>query len=324
MGLSGKQGVVIVNLGTPGAATAGAVRGFLREFLMDPRVVQGPPRWVWRLILETAILPRRPARVAKMYERIWTDEGSPLLAISRRQARALEAKVNIPVELGMRYGEPSIARALEALEARGCESVAVFPLFPQSSEATTGSVLEAVKRAIAPGKLKLELLAEIPQYFDDELYIQALANSVREKWDARGRADVLAVSFHGLPKRYADAANYEKQCRETARLVAGRLGLNESEYRVCFQSRFGRGEWLGPYTFDVLRELGRSHAKRVDVIASGFAADCLETLHELAIEGRELFRSQGGGEYDYIEALNDRPDHIAALAGVVKRAGNER
>lgn len=313
--------VVLINLGTPAAPTAGAVRAFLREFLSDPRVVRTlMPRWAWRMILEGVILPLRAERVAQKYKSIWTEEGSPLLAISRRQAAAIEKELGVPVELGMRYGEPSIACALAALKSRGCDRIVVFPLFPQSSEATTGTVLEAVSKAMEEGKLKFELRTGIPHYFGEAVYIEALAESVSEHWAARGRPERLLISFHGLPRWYPDAADYFEQCKRTATLVAERLGLKTSEWQLCFQSRYGRSEWLGPYTFDAIKALGREHAERVDVISPGFAADCLETLHELAIEGRELFQSNGGGEYDYIGALNDRPEHVGMMAGFILRA----
>ncbi|MEN6626229.1 MAG: ferrochelatase [Candidatus Sumerlaeia bacterium] len=325
-------GVLVCNLGTPAAPTAEAVRAYLREFLTDPMVVQPPPpRWVWRIILETMILPGRPGRVAEKYAAIWTPEGSPLLVNSRRIAAALEHRLineigsPLSVEPAMRYGEPSIEHGVGAL--RGCGKLVILPLFPQSSDATTGSVFNVIGRSgLRPDSFNPGVGSEtrptikIPHYYNEPLYIDAIAESIREHWDAHGRPEQLLISFHGMPRRYADSDDYATQCRKTASLIAGRLDLADADWQLCYQSRFGRGAWLEPYTFEVIKHLGHSHAKRVDVIAPGFAADCLETLHELAIEGRELFQSAGGGEYHYIRALNDRPDHIAALAGVVRKA----
>ncbi len=196
------SGVLLCNIGTPAAATAEAVRDFLRQFLSDPRFTQTRlERWIFRLIVECVILPFRPATVVRKYERIWTPEGSPLLAISRRQAAALERRLNLPVELGMRCGEPSIAGALERLHERGARKIAICPLLPQSSNVATGSIFDAVNEALQPGNLKFELRTEIPNYFDEPLYIEALANAVRGPWDARGRPEKLLVSFHGLPKK---------------------------------------------------------------------------------------------------------------------------
>jgi ferrochelatase len=327
-GSEAATGVVLANLGSPDAPTPAAVRRYLAQFLSDPRVVKPPPpRWLWWLILHGIVLRVRPARVARHYARVWTPEGSPLIAISRRQGVALEALLRerhagpIHVAVGMRYGEPSIGAALRELRERGCRRILTLPAYPQSSGPTTVSTLDAVAAELARWREPPEMRFRAG-YHDHPGYIAALAASAREAWSRQGgEPDKLLISFHGLPLRYAeDGDPYPGQCHATARLVAEALGLAEGRWAVAFQSRFGRERWLEPDVADLLRDWARQGAGRVDAICPGFSADCLETLDEVAIGYRELFLAKGGKAFRYIPALNDRADHVAALADVASAA----
>jgi len=316
-------GILLVNLGTPDAPTPTAVRRYLAEFLWDRRVVE-IPRPLWWLILHGAILPFRPAQSARKYQHIWTADGSPLLAITRRQAAAVAAILTeqspgpVRVAVGMRYGNPSIAAGLAELRAAGMQRLLVLPLYPQYAAATTASTFDAVAAELR-GWRWLPELRLITHYHDDPGYLDALTASIRT---ARGDqpGDRLLFSFHGLPQRTLLAGDpYHCQCLKTARQVAERLGLPTDGWAVAFQSRFGRAEWLQPYTSVVLADWARSGIKKVDVVCPGFAADCLETLEEIAIENQQVFLAAGGKEYRYLPALNDQPAHIAALVGLIQR-----
>ena len=318
-------GVLVANLGTPGAPTTAAVRRYLAEFLADPRVIE-LPRWVWRAILHGVVLRLRPRRSARAYASIWTPEGSPLLVNSRAVAGALEAvwaerrPGRVAVALGMRYGAPSIPAALHALREAGAVRIAVLPLYPQYSGTTSGSTFDAVARALS-GWRRVPALRFIDHYHDDRGYIDALAASIEAAWSEEGRPDRLLFSFHGLPRRYLDAGDpYHCECRKTARLVARTLGLDPGSWLVAFQSRVGREEWLRPYTDETLAAWGRERLERVDVVCPGFPADCLETLEEIGIRGREAFAAAGGGHLRYIPALNAGEAHVEALAALVERA----
>jgi ferrochelatase len=317
-------GVLLSNLGTPDAPTPKAVRRYLAEFLADPRVIE-VPRLVWLPVLHGIILNTRPRRSAHAYEQVWTEQGSPLLAISRRQAEALErdlkAQCHAPVKvaLGMRYGNPSITVGLEELRAAGARRVLVLPLYPQYSGATTASTFDAVARVLR-GWRWLPELRMVTSYHDDERYITALKASIEAHWASNGRGERLLLSFHGIPKKYFLGGDpYHCFCKKTARLIAESLGLSERQWQVSFQSRVGFEEWLQPYTDVVLRELPRSGVTSLDVICPGFAADCLETLEEIAIRGRDSFLQAGGQRFSYIPALNDSNAHIAALTALVLR-----
>jgi ferrochelatase len=322
---AGRTGLLLANLGTPQAPTARALRRFLREFLTDPRLVDWP-RPLWRLILEGFILPWRPRRSARLYRRIWTPEGSPLLLIAQKQAAALALELGrrLPdrppaVALGMRYGQPSIRRGLESLRDQGCRKILVLPLFPQSSAATVGSTFDAVAETLRSWR-RLPELRLLTHYHDQPGYIQALASGVREAWAGRGRPDRLLLSFHGLPERYIQAGDpYLDQCRETARLLIGELQLPSEFWTMAFQSRFGQQAWLKPDTGKTLAEWGAAGVGRVDVLCPGFSADCLETLEEINLTCREIFLAAGGREYHYLPALNDRPDHLRFLADLAQR-----
>jgi len=315
-------GVLLLNLGSPTAPTASAVRAYLAQFLADPRVVD-LPRFRWWLIRTLFVLPLRPYRSARAYRKIWSADGSPLVVTSRHQAADLEWELGrrldrpLPVFCGMRYGRPSVEAALGVLLRRGCRRILVLPLFPQYSGATTGSALDEVFRQLSTLRLVPELRT-ISDYHDHPAYIDALAASVHDAWRDGGRPRQLLISFHGLPERYAEAGDpYPTQCQATAALLAERLDLEPACIATGFQSRFGRERWIGPETAGLLRRWGKDRLDSLDVICPGFAADCLETLEEIAIVGRRSFEKAGGGRFRYIPALNRRPDHISALAEIV-------
>lgn len=325
-GLEGRPegtAVLLANLGTPDAPTAGALRRFLAEFLSDPRVVE-IPRLVWWPLLHGLILPLRPARSAAKYASIWTPEGSPLAVWTRRQAQALDARLRllgheVAVEPAMRYGHPALGDALDRLRAAGTTRVLVLPLYPQYSGATTASTGDAVMRWAQQAR-RVPALRFVDSYHDDPGYLDALAASVHQHWATHGRAQRLVVSFHGMPQRTQALGDpYHDQCLTTARLLGARLGLAGDRMVVAFQSRFGKARWLEPYTEPTLRALAGAGVKSVDVVCPGFATDCLETLEEIAIEGREAFLAAGGERFAYIACLNDRADWIAALATLALR-----
>lgn len=318
-----RAGVLLTNLGTPDAPTPAAVRRYLAEFLADTRVVE-IPRALWWLILHGVILRTRPARSARNYQKIWTTEGSPLLAISQRQRAALATLLAerhpepIQVALGMRYGNPSIASALTELRAAGVRRLLILPLYPQYSAATTASTFDAIAAELRTWRWLPELRL-ITHYHDQDGYLDALADSVRAARRVEP-AERLLFSFHGLPKRNLLAGDpYYCHCQKTARLVAERLALPPEQWAVAFQSRFGRAEWLQPYTSVLLADWANAGIKRVDVLCPGFAADCLETLEEIAIENRQVFLNAGGEQYRYIPALNDAPGHLRALTELIEQ-----
>lgn len=314
-------GILLVNLGTPDAPTPEALRRYLGEFLSDPDVVT-LPKLLWWPILYGLVLHTRPAKSAEAYRRIWTGEGSPLLvntlALKDKFTAALQQRLGgePAVAVGMRYGHPSLLTALAALRDAGAEQLLVLPLYPQYARATTGSTLGAVAETLK--KLRwAPSLSSVHDYHAEPAYISALAQSVREHWGASGRGGKLLVSFHGIPKQVSDAGDpYRGQCETSARLLAEQLGLKPTEWQLVFQSRFGAAEWLKPYAEDVLQELAAGGVKTVDVICPGFAADCLETLEEIALRYAEGFRTAGGEALRYIPALNDRASHVDALAGL--------
>ncbi|MCE3028226.1 ferrochelatase [Salinicola sp. DM10] len=320
--MAARYGVMLVNLGTPAAPTAKAVREYLAEFLGDPRVIDAP-RWLWWPILHGVILRIRPPKVAKAYASVWQEEGSPLLAIGRRQQRALASALAertgevIPVELAMTYGQPSMEQAGLALRDAGVDKILVLPLYPQFSRTTTGAVFQRLAKALAPCP-HLPQLRFVNHYHDHPDYIAALAASVREHWETQGDRGRLLMSYHGIPKRYVDNGDpYGRHCQRTSALLAEALELEEGSWFQSYQSRFGREEWLKPYTDETLKQWGADKTECVDVISPAFAADCLETLEEIDAENREYFQEAGGGRYRYIPALNDRPEHIHLLSQLV-------
>ena len=318
-----KIGVLLANLGTPDAPTSPALRRYLAEFLSDPRVIE-VPRLLWWFILHGIILRVRPRKSAAAYRSVWTSEGSPLLAISRQQQAAIQQQLGdgYSVKLGMRYGNPSIASALRELQHEGVRKIIVLPLYPQYAGPTTGSTFDAVASELTTWRWVPELHF-INNYCDHPLYIAALANSVREHMEKNGQPQKIIFSYHGMPKRYLMAGDpYFCWCQKTTRLVQEYLGLDKSLCITSFQSRFGREEWLKPYTDTTLEQLPREGIKDVAIISPAFSADCLETLEELAVENRDLFLQAGGEKYRYIPALNDRPEHIALLADKIRHASS--
>ncbi|HSG59372.1 MAG TPA: ferrochelatase [Woeseiaceae bacterium] len=323
-GSSDSLGVLLVNLGTPDAPTAAAVRRYLKEFLWDPRVVE-VPRPIWWLILNGFILRFRPSRSAEAYAQIWTEEGSPLLlyssalatAVGRQLGRRLPGPVH--VELGMSYGSPSIGDALDKLHAEGARRVVCLPLYPQYSGTTTATVFDAVTAALSRRRWVPEFRF-INHYHDAGGYIAAVAQGIRDYWDEHGRGEKLLFSFHGLPKENLLKGDpYHCQCHKSARLVAEALELDDAHYIVSFQSRVGRAEWLRPYTDETVMALGRDGVRKLDVVCPGFAADCLETLEEIAMQNAGFFHDAGGETLNYIPALNARDDHVAFIAGLIEK-----
>lgn len=320
---AGRTAILLVNLGTPDAPTAPALRRYLAEFLWDPRVVE-IPRLPWWLILHGVILRTRPPKSAAKYASIWRPEGSPLLVWTRRMALRLQGHLGerghmVAVRVAMRYGQPSVASALDALKAEGATRVLVLPLYPQYAAATTASTVDAVGAWAARAR-RIPELRIVNDYHDDPGYIAALAHSVRGHWQREGRGQTLVMSFHGLPERSRSLGDpYFDQCHETARALAAELGLGGAQHAVSFQSRFGRARWLQPYTVATVQRLAREGRTRIDVVCPGFAADCLETLEEIAVEARRSFLAAGGREFSYIPCLNDADAWITALGRIALR-----
>ena len=323
-GRATKIGILVCNLGTPDAPNPRAVRRFLREFLSDVRVVE-LPRLLWLPILHGVVLRLRPRRSAAAYTKIWREDGSPLMAISLRQGAALrsamEAKLpgRTAVEVAMRYGNPSISTGLRKLREMNARKIFILPLYPQYAGSSTGSVFDAVSAELGRWRW-VPTIRFLTDYHADELYIGALAKSVQTYWATHGRGNHLLISFHGTPKAsLLHGDPYHCQCQATARLLAERLKISESDWSTGFQSRFGWNEWLQPYTTDRLRKLGGEGLKRVDVVCPGFAVDCLETLEEIELQYDKEFIKAGGGSLRYIPALNDSPDHIEMLTSLTLR-----
>jgi ferrochelatase len=319
-------GVLLTNLGTPDSHEVVDVRRYLKEFLSDRRVVSMSPL-IWWPLLNLVILNIRPKYSARAYQKIWTDEGSPLLAFSRQQAQALQSALGndgrYTVELAMRYGKPSIAAGMASLKQRGARQIVVLPLYPQFSHTTTSSTRDAVDGVVNDDQAPPEIHF-ISQYYAHPGYIAALADSVREHWARSGRADKLLMSFHGIPEDYVAAGDpYAEQCRQTAKLLADTLALSEDEWLLTFQSRVGKKAWLRPYTDKTLQVLAQSGTRSVQIVCPGFSVDCLETLEEIQVENRDYFIEAGGERYEYIPCLNAREDHIQMLASLVREASSE-
>jgi len=317
-----RVGVLLTNLGTPDAPTAKALRRYLAEFLADPRIIE-IPRVLWMIILHGIILRIRPKKSAALYASIWIEEGSPLLAISQRQARAIAERLgaDVQVELGMRYGNPSIASALRAFQARGVRKIVVLPLYPQYAAATVGSTFDAVSQELQRWRWVPELHF-ISGYTNQPGYIQALANSLLEHQQQHGTPQKWVFSYHGTPRFSLEKGDpYYCFCVKTTRLAAAKAGLNIEDCMTTFQSRFGKAEWLKPYTDKTLEELPAQGIKHIAILSPAFSADCLETLEELQGENRHVFTEAGGEIYHYIPALNDRADHIDALVSLLRERG---
>jgi protoporphyrin/coproporphyrin ferrochelatase len=313
-----KVGILLANLGTPQAPTARALRPYLQQFLMDRRVVE-IPRFIWCWILHFIILVIRPAKSAEKYASIWTSEGSPLMVYAQRQKVLFEAQLTdaLPglcvVESGMTYGEPAIKHAIASLKAQQCDRILVFPLYPQYAASSTAAALDAVWRVLLKTR-NVPAIRTIRDYHDHPQYIQALTSKIKAYWQQHGQPDKLVLSFHGVPKFHLQKGDpYYYQCLASGRLLAESLQLSATQYEIAFQSRFGRQEWLQPYLATTLASLGKQKLNRIDVVCPGFSSDCLETLEEIAMEGKHLFQSAGGGDYHYIPALNDDPAWIDAM-----------
>ena len=317
-----KTGILLVNLGTPDAPTAQAVRPYLKEFLSDPRVVE-IPRAIWWLILNGIILNVRPKKSAAKYATVWMKEGSPLRVHTERQAALLQGylgektRAAFVVEYAMSYGNPSIASVMQKLKAQNCTRILVVPMYPQYAASSTATVFDRVFAAVQTMR-NAPAIRTIKHFHDDAGYIKALATNVNDYWMKNGRPEKLLMSFHGVPQYTLEKGDpYHCECHKTGRLLAQELGLKPEQYTVSFQSRFGKAEWIKPYTTATLLELGKQKTRRVDVVCPGFVADCLETLEEIAMEGKEDFQHAGGGEYHYIPCLNARDDWMHALTGLV-------
>ncbi len=315
-------GVLINNLGTPDSYQVDDVKKFLKEFLWDARVVK-ISRPLWWFILNIIILNTRPKKSAAAYKKVWTEHGSPLLSISKKQTDLIrqtlhKAHINTRVELGMRYGNPSIEEGLGNLRDAGATRFLIVPLYPQFSYTTTASVEDEVIRVLQKWEWRGQNFKIVRHYFDNPDYIEALTKSVTTYWDKNGRAEKLLISFHGIPQKYADDGDpYANECRQTAHLLAQSLNLKPDQWQLGFQSRMGYQKWLAPYTDHILRDLGKQGLQSIQVICPGFSADCLETLVEIAMENRAVFLAAGGKEYSYIPCLNDSEDHIKMLSNQI-------
>ena len=325
-----RVGVLIAQLGTPEAPTAAALRPYLRQFLSDPRVIDLHPL-KWLPILYLMILTRRPRRSARLYQRVWTPQGSPLLIHSRRQEKGLQERLGdrYRVILGMRYGNPGIDVAMETFAREGVDRILLFPMFPQFSSAATGSVYDGVNRAafgrrcslFFDRRRRMPTLRTVPPYYDHPAYIDSLKAIVEETVQGLDSSpDLFLFTFHGIPKRYVDEGDpYAEQCQVTARLLAASLGLRDDSWVQTFQSRFGKEEWLQPYTDDVLRQLGGNGVRRLVAACPGFATDCLETLDEIGREGALQFCEGGGRELHLASCLNGHPVWLDAMAEIARR-----
>lgn len=317
-------GVLLVNLGTPEQPETSSVKRYLAEFLSDPRVVE-IPRLVWLALLHGAILRRRSPKTAKLYSSIWLAEGSPLMVYSRRISDTLSVILKrrfagpVKVELAMRYGKPSISEGLESLRQQGARRLLVLPLYPQYSATTTASVFDKIAKELG-GWRWIPEVRFINQYHDDAGYIKALAASVDKFQIENGWDGFLLMSFHGLPERNLQLGDpYFCQCHKTARLLAEKLRLKDDQWKVSFQSRFGKAKWVQPYTNKTLEELAKQGVEKVNVLCPGFPADCLETLEEMEVENRDVFLAAGGKKYNYIPALNNNDEHIDALVEIIEQ-----
>ena len=321
-GTPARTGILLINLGTPDAPTAKAVRPYLKEFLGDPRVVE-IPKLIWWLILNVIILNVRPKKSAAKYATIWTSEGSPLRVHTEKQAALLQgylgerSKAPFVVEYAMRYGNPGIPQVLRKLREQNCQRILIVPMYPQYAASSTATAFDIVFDEFRQMR-NTPALRTIKNFHDHPGYIKSLASNITDYWMKNGRPDKLVMSFHGVPQYTLEKGDpYHCECQKTGRLLAQELGLKPGQYQLSFQSRFGKAEWIKPYTTATLIELGKQKTRRVDVVCPGFVADCLETLEEIAQEGKEDFQHAGGGEYHYIPCLNERDDWMHALTDLV-------
>ena len=322
-GAAARVGVLLVNLGTPDSPSYFDVQRYLKQFLSDRRVID-TPRAIWLPLLYGVVLPFRPFKTAANYRKIWMPEGSPLAVYSRRLtdkiAESLSRESTVParVALAMTYGNPSIEAALAQFAQHNVQRLLVLPLYPHYCGSTTGSVFDAVSRALSRVRWLPEMRF-INDYHDDPGFIAALAARIEAQWQSDGARSHLLLSYHGIPLSYVrDGDPYQSQADATTRLLVQRLGLSEGEWSHCYQSRFGRVEWLKPYAVDTIAKLAAQGVRNLTVVSPAFAVDCLETLEEIAVEYRDLFKSKGGERLALVPGLNDGDDHVAALGAVIK------
>ncbi len=317
-----KTGVLLVNLGSPSSPKTGDVRRFLREFLGDPRVVN-LPRPLWWLILNLFVLPFRPKKSAHAYQSIWTDKGSPLVVFTEQLSEKLAKRYGhsqLLIDCAMRYGKPALREKLQAFKKQGVENIVILPLYPQYSSTTTASIFDVVADEYVSWR-HMPSLRFISDFHQHPVYIKAIADSIRQHWAEHGQAELLLMSFHGLPAKLTEWGDpYCHQCQTTGRLLAAELALQDKQWQLVFQSRFGKAEWLKPYCVEVLEDLPKQGIKQVDVICPGFSVDCLETLEEIAIANQEIFIEAGGKSYRYIACLNDSDAHIELMRALIETA----
>jgi ferrochelatase len=314
-----KTGVLLVNLGSPDAPTRPSVRRYLKEFLSDPRVVN-LPRALWWIILHFLVLPFRSGKSAKTYQQVWTEEGAPLILFTRKLTEKVAGRFNnkqIQIEMAMRYGEPRIAKILELFKQQKIERLLVIPLYPQYSSTTTASVYDEVFRKYLSEKYIPETHF-INDYHFHPLYIKGVADKIKEAWQLYQKGDLLILSFHGLPAKLSEWGDpYENQCHTSGKLIAEQLNIEDTAWKIVFQSRFGKAEWLQPYCVDTLRELPIQGIKNIDIVCPGFSVDCLETLEEIAMTNRAVFLESGGESFRYIPALNADDSHVELLENLI-------
>lgn len=316
-----RTGILLANLGSPVAPTTSAVRKFLKAFLWDPRVVN-LPRPLWWVILHFLVLPFRSRKSALAYRKIWHEKGSPLIFLTRQLTERVAGKLNakgVMTQHVMRYGEPSIAKQLRAFKKAGIDNLIVLPLYPQYSSTTTASIYDDVIKELNQWR-HLPDIQFISDYHQHGHYIAAVAESIEQSWREHGKNELLLMSFHGLPEQLTEWGDpYFNQCHKTAVLIAEKLGLDEKQWMIVFQSRFGKAQWLKPYCVDTLKALPNRGIKKIDVVCPGFAVDCLETLEEIAMENKAVFISSGGEDYRYIAALNDSEIHADAIVSLLEQ-----
>ncbi len=322
--MSTKTGIIINNLGTPNSPTTQDVRRYLAQFLSDRRVIESP-RWLWNILLHGILLRTRPKWVAKNYQKIWTDDGSPLLSITETLTRALQHEIqnkfgdDYLVETAMCYGNPSIPSTIKKLIEKKVERLIVLPMYPQYSATTTAATFDAVFRTLQKCRY-VPALTLINNYHENDLYLDAIVASIESHWESEGKSEILLFSFHGLPLSYINAGDpYREQCEKTTVELVKRLGLEQTEWRLCFQSRLGKLEWIKPYTDKTIIELAQNGTRSIDVICPGFSVDCLETLEEIDIQNRRFFIENGGESFSYIPALNDSRAHIDMVSEIISK-----
>ena len=319
-----KIGVLLVNLGSPNSPSTGDVRRFLREFLGDPRVVN-LPRPLWWLILNFFVLPFRPRKSAHAYQSIWTEQGSPLVVFTQQLTAKLAARYaneDLLIDCAMRYGKPSLREKLQNFKSQAVDEILILPLYPQYSSTTTASIFDVVVEEFL-GWRHMPSLHFLSNYYDNPAHIAALAASIREHWQTHGQAELLLLSFHGLPAKLTEWGDpYFHHCQATGRLLAEQLGLQDKQWQLVFQSRFGKTEWLKPYCVEVLQDLPKQGVKNIDIVCPGFPVDCLETLEEIALTNRDIFLAAGGETYRYIPALNASDSHVEVMIDLIKTDRN--